>query len=216
MGISKNGVLSSDTTNLHCLINNFSESGTTTDWSLGGSLNNGVAVLTGTSPTIQSSAFTVNPDDILAFEFTVSLPTPSTAAGGAGLYLGTTYGYTTRHYSYNHSTGSWVYTATDTNPYFIRAYNSTDVLHVKSYILGKNITIEQIPQPEINKNVTLCALQLTDKTSCYIRSGYNANTSMVINFSNPRIYNVKQFGICENSTAKIGKGYIESSNFYEL
>ena len=74
------------------LVNNFTKTNSTSGWTFGGTsptLSNGVEILTGTSPNITSATFTVNPNDIICFEFTVALPTPSTSSGGPGLYLGT-------------------------------------------------------------------------------------------------------------------------------
>ena len=75
------------------LVNNFTQTGTLIDWTLGGvTLTNSIAQLTGTSPGITSSTFTVNSNDIICFEFTISLPTTSTKTSGGGVYLGTLYG----------------------------------------------------------------------------------------------------------------------------
>ena len=83
MSINKNGIVSIDTSKIHNIINNPCETNTTTDWSFGGTetLNNGVLTLTGPAPNIQSSSFPVGENEMIVFEFTLSLPPPSTATG---------------------------------------------------------------------------------------------------------------------------------------
>jgi hypothetical protein len=65
-----------------------------TDWSFGGNptIKNGIVTMTGVNPAFNSINFTVNPTDIICFEFTVALPTPSTTTSGPGVYIGTRYG----------------------------------------------------------------------------------------------------------------------------
>lgn len=88
MSITKTGIWASDISNHTYLVNNFTETKTTTDWTLGGSIdNNGVAVLTGTNPAFTSKTFTLGDDDIIVVEFNCQIPTPST--GNDGFFLGT-------------------------------------------------------------------------------------------------------------------------------
>ena len=183
MSISKTGILDSPTTNYRYLVNNFSVSGNTSGWSFGGTnptLTNGVEVLMGTSPNITSSAFIVNPNDIVVFEFTLSVPTPSTTTGGPGLYLGTKYGQSVRIHKYNLSTKTWsVSNSTDTNPYFIWGYNNTTQITMKTYIFGTDVDSSAFPNAECTASINPTAIQLTGTdTTTYIRSGYNSNTSI--------------------------------------
>ena len=103
-----------------------------------------------------------------------------------------------------------------TNPYFIYAYNSSDTIKFRTYIIGQEVDMTTFPHPLINNktNVAIYALQPSSNTT-NIRSGYNTNTSMVINLRNFEIYNINQNGLCEVSSAKIGKGYIQSNEFIE-
>lgn len=215
MSINKNGIVSIDTSKIHNIINNPCETNTTTDWSFGGTvaLSNGVLTLTGNNPTIQSSSFPVGENEIIVFEFTVSLPTPSTTTSGPGIYLGTKYGDPTDIYYWNgdslatSSTGS-------TNPYFLYSYNSTTENKVKTYILGKNVEIKNfIPKTEGSGTIRILRVS-TDTT--LIRSGYNSNTSMVIQFKNLKLYSFDK-KLDENSAnRKIGKGYLSFNNYIEI
>lgn len=222
MGIRKTGILTSSTNDYGYLVNNFTTTGAITNWSFGGTsptLSNGTMILTGTAPSISSSSFTVNPNDIVTFEFTLSVPTPSTTIGGAGLYLGTKYGQSVYVHTYNLSTGAWsVSSSTNTNPYFIYSYNSTTQITMKTYIFGYNVNSSLFPKAECTASIYPMAIQLTGTdTTTYIRSGYNTNTSMVIHFSNPKIYRLNECGFNEMDTSmKIGKNFVQSRMFYEI
>ena len=211
--------------NIKYLVNNFTNTGATTDWTLGGNLTNGTAILTGTAPAITSITFPINPDDIVCFEFVLSVPTPSTATSGAGVYLGTKYGQSVKVYSYNMNQHHWDSSfTTTTNPYFITSYNSTARLYIKNYIIGENVTIDQVPVGKSSSQTwPPRIIQMTSgQISTNIRAGYNSNSSMVIHFSSPMIYNIRNSGFCEelltsggNLTARIGQNWSWSSNFYE-
>ena len=215
MSINRNGIVSIDTSKIHNIINNPCETNTATDWYFGetGTLNNGVLTLTGTGPYIQSSSFPVGENEIIVFEFTVSLPTPSTTTGGPGLYLGTKYGDPTDVYYWSgdrlitDSTG-------DTNPYFLRSYNSTTENKVKTYILGKNVEIKNfIPKTE---GIGTIYILKTSKDTTYIRSGYNRNTSMVIQFKNLKLYSFDKKLDEDSNNKKIGKGYMSFNSYIEI
>lgn len=213
MSINKNGIVSIDTSKIHNIINNPCETNTTTDWSFGGTvaLNNGVLTLSGTWPNIQSSDFPVGENEIIVFEFTVSLPTPSTSTNGPGLYLGTRYGDSTKEYYWSGDTltGS----AETTNPYFLYSYNSTAENKVKTYILGKNVEIKNFtPKTESNTRILKVS---TDTT--HIRSGYNSgNTNMVIQFKNLKLYSFDKKLDEDSNNKKIGKGYMSFNTYIEM
>ena len=138
-----------------------------TDWSVGGTsptLTNGVLTLTGTAPAINSSSFAVNQDDIIVIEIGVQLTQISTTSG-PGIYLGTKYGQSTSLFSYNFTTNKWVAGSTNnTNPYFMNGYNSTDYYHCKTYLLGSNKTIDDIPDAKATNTRTLYAIKLNSDT----------------------------------------------------
>lgn len=216
MSINRNGIVSIDTSRIHNIINNPCETNTTTDWSFGGTvtLSNGVLTLAGTAPGIQSSDFPVGENEIIVFEFTVSLPTPSTSTNGPGLYLGTRYGDSTKEYYWS---GDTLMTSSPgtTNPYFLYSYNSTAENKVKTYILGKNVEIKNfIPKTESNNGIRILKVS-TDTTR--IRSGYNGgNTSMVIQFKNLKLYSYDKKLDEDSNNKKIGKGYMSFNNYIEM
>ena len=215
MSINKNGVVSIDISKIHNILNNPCETNTKTDWSFGGTvtLSNGVLTLTGPVPNIQSSSFPVGENEIIVFEFTVSLPTPSTTTGGPGLYLGTKYGDPTDVYYW--SGDSLVTSSTGaTNPYFLNSYNSTAENRVKTYILGKNVEIQNfIPKTE---GIGTIYILKTSKNTTYIRSGYNTNTNMVIQFKNLKLYSFDKKLDEDSSNKKIGKGYMSFNSYIEM
>lgn len=215
MSINKNGIVSIDTSKIHNIINNPCETNTTTDWSFGGTvaLSNGVLTLTGVNPNIESSSFPVGENEIIVFEFTVSLPTPSTATGGPGLFIGTRYGDPTDIYYWNRNS-LVTFDIGATNPYFLWSYNSTTENRVKTYILGKNVEIKNFI-PKTEGIGTIYILKTSKDTTC-IRSGYNTNTSMVIQFKNLKLYSFDKKLDEDSNNKKIGKGYLSFNNYIEI
>lgn len=221
---SKTAILSVDAQHPGYVINNFSDSGTLTDWNVASSatLTNGILTLTGTAPNINSIDFAVGVNDIICVEFFVSVPTPSTTTSGPGIYIGATYGQAMYTHLFNINTKVWTQdTATGTNEYFLNAYNSTTQLYQKHYILGTAVTLADVPWGETtNTTYPSKAIQLTgSQTTVRIRSGYNTNTSMVIKLSDFKIYNVNHKGFVEPGgtiTAKIGSGWSNATEFYEF
>ena len=216
MGVRKNGIVSIGTSKIHNIINNPCETNTTTDWSFGGTvtLNNGVLTLAGINPGINSFDFPVGENEIIVFEFTVSLPTPSTSTNGPGLYLGTRYGDPTDVY-YWKGNSLVTYSTGNTNPYFLNSYNSTMENKVKTYILGKSVEIKNfIPKTEGRGGIYI--LKVSKDTTC-IRSGYNGgNTSMVIQFKNLKLYSYDKKLDEDPNNKKIGKGYMSFNNYIEM
>ena len=216
MSINKNGVVSIDTAKIQNIRSEPGETNTTTDWSFGGTvaLSNGVLTLTGTGPSIQSSDFPVGENEIIVFEFTVSLPTPSTSTSGPGLYLGTRYGDPTDVYYWNENS-LVTFDIGTTNPYFLWSYNSATENRVKTYILGKNVEIKNFI-PKTEGIGTICILRISRDTTC-IRSGYNGgNTSMVIQFKNLKLYSYDKKLDEDPNNKKIGKGYLSFNNYIEV
>lgn len=220
MSITKTGILSTPVKNYKYLINNFTETGITTNWNLEGSIIDGTVVLTGNNPGLYSDTFIVGPNDIVVFSGVLSVPTPSTTTGSPGIYLGATYGQGFYVQTYNLATGKWSLSTTkNTNAYFINSYNDTAQLTFKTYLFGYNVDSSLFPPIEISgANCSINALQLTGTdTTTKIRTGYNSNTPMVIHFRNPEIYKLNECGFNEGlSNASIGKNFIQANNFYEL
>lgn len=220
--ITKAGQFILDTDNIKYLVNNFTKTNTATGWTFGGTLTNGVAVLTGTAPGITSATFTVNPTDIICFEFTISVPTPSTKTSGGGIYIGTKTNQSVFVHNFNLSTKTWSQsTSANNNPYLLTSYNTTNVLTLKNYILGSNVILSNVPWGE-SSNTTYSpkAIQLPSGiTTTNIRTGYNGgNSSMVIHFSNPQIYNINECGFYDGNeitNARIGKNWSQAFELYE-
>ena len=219
--VSKQGIVSTGIDQAHYLVPNFSETGNLTGWTVGsgGALTNGVIVLTGTNIGVTSTAFPVGANDIICVEFTVSVPTPSTITNGPGIYIGTQYGQTSRAIAFNFATKTYTEgTGSGTNNYFLNSYNSTATNVIKTFIIGSEVDINTVPFAE--RSVTthgVNIIRILSGETTYIRTGYNSNTSMVINISNFKIYKINQHGICENAGEKsIGKGYLSFANYNEI
>ena len=224
MNLNYQGILEINIDSMKYLINNFTQTNTLTNWTFGtNTFTNGIVELTGTNPSITSSTFTVNTTDIICFEFTLSVPTPSTKTSGGGVYIGSKNGQTVYVHSFNPTTQTWTQsTTTTTNPYFIASYNKTNTLIIKNYILGSEVDLNDIPVGETTDNSFYPkAIQLTSGlTSTNIRSGYNGgNSSMIIHFSNPKIYNIKERGFYDGNeitTVNFGNNFIQANNLYEF
>ena len=222
LNITKQGQLITDLENIKYLVNNFSKTNTTTGWTLNSStLTNGTAILSAVNPTILSPYFNVGLNDIICIEWVVSLPTPSTTTSGPGLYLGTPTSQGVFVHTFNHTTKTWTKsTSANNNPYFLISYNLTTPLIQKHYVIGANVNLDDVPYGETtNTSYPARTIQLTSSlTNTRLRSGYNSNTSMVIHFSNPRIYNITQRGFYDNENidiAKFGKNWVNAHEIIE-
>ena len=221
--LTKTGQLRTETDYPRYLVNNFTQSGNTTGWTFGGTstFTNGIVQLTGTAPGITSATFTVNPTDIIVVEWSFSLPTPSTSTSGPGLYMGTKYGQAVYVHTFNMNTKVWSQaSSTSTNPYFFNSYNRTDILWQRNYLLGTAVDLADVPWGDTNNNsYGPRAIQLSStQTTIYLRSGYNTNTSMVINFFNPKVYNLTQCGFYESNSltnASFGQNTVRGFDIYE-
>ena len=141
--ITKTGLLTHPNNDYKYLVENFTETNriNTSEWTFTGSptISNGVVTLTGTAPQILSKVFTLNPDDIVVCEFTVSLPTPSTTTSGPGLYLGPTNGTNWSKWFWNGTV--WGTATGGTNTYFLNTYNISTPITQKNYFIGSNVDI---------------------------------------------------------------------------
>ena len=222
MSITKTGVWTSNTSDHTYLVNNFTETKTTTDWTLEGSVNsNGVAVLTGTGPAFTSKNFTLGDDDIIVVEFNCQLPTPST--GKDGFFLGTTAATAANRYYYDTSTNSYGAAQSNANSqwntYQLSAYNINEPIYIKTYLIGKNVDIKDVP-PTITTNSSKNppVIQYTETNSIAFRSGYNSgNTNMVIHVWDMKVYKLNTCGISELNTniASLYSGGINAPQFIE-
>lgn len=223
--ITNTGQLVTDLNNIKLLVNNFSQTGDITGWTLGGSpvLSNGIVTMSAINPNIQSPEFNVGPKDIIALEFTISLPTPSTSSGANGVYLGSPGSQGVYVHQFNHTTKTWTKSTTaNNNPYYLNSYNLTAALTQKHYFLGSEVDLADVPWGETtNSSYTAKAIQLPPNstvTKSRIRSGYNTNTSMVIELSNVRIYNINQVGFHDSdeiTIASFGKNFVNGNQIIE-
>lgn len=215
MEVNKKGIWKTSPYQMTLLVNNFGETGTLTDWTTGGTLDGKTLVLSGQSPAITSKAFTVQPDDIIVVEFSVAF---TTLSDGSGVYLGSQSSTNTNRFFYNFTTGQWgepqSNASSQWDTYWLTNYNSQDRKTVRSYILGSNVDITRVPAPEGTDR----AIQLgSGNTSTYVRAGYNANTNMVYNIYEFKIYNILDEGLTENKQkAKIKQSCLSANSFVEI
>ena len=224
LNITKTGQLITDLNDIKLMVNNFTQSGNTTGWTLASStLANGVVTLSATNPQILSPYFPVGPKDIIAIEFTVSLPTPSTTTSGPGLYLGSPTSQGVYIHTFNHTTKTWTRsTSANNNPYYLQSYNKKDTLIQKHYFLGAEVDLNDVPWGESsNTSYPARAIQLpagTTVTQSRIRSGYNSNTAMVIKLSHVKVYNITQRGFYDGDEithASFGKNWVNGYQIIE-
>lgn len=160
-------------------INNFSITGTLEGWSTSGTLEDdasGFKKLRFTDSGFLSNAFTVQPNEICSFEFGISCPNYTSLSGA---YIGLTLGQSIKNYAWNFSLNKWVDGTVNSYSRFIENYKSTTVKYYKTYILGSNVSINDIPAPSATDTMyTIYALQLqgTD-TTARLRTGFYAVTA---------------------------------------
>lgn len=214
MSIYKNGVWTSDASHPQYLVNNFGETNTLTDWTVSGTISNNVLTLTGASPQLTSKTFTVNPDDILVIEFSLAF---TTLSDNSGVYIGSKSDPNTSRWIYNTTTKTWTgpnsNASSQWSTYWLSNYNSKTRKTIKSYLIGSNVDVSQVPPPEGTDQM----IQLnTGNTATNIRTGYNANTGMTFEVYYFKIYKLTQ-GFSEVGTqAKIGKSWVYSNDFIEI
>lgn len=225
LAILKNGDLVMNSGYNKFLVNNFTQTGTTTGWTFGGtsSISNGIVTLVGSNPSIYSAVFNVGANDIICVEMTIALPVPSDPAGSSkGLYIGTTSGQAVYVHSFNTTSLTWTQSSsTTTNPYFFNAYNLATPMIRKDFILGTSASLADVPFGETtNTSFPPKAIQLSGTQSTIrLRSGYNSNPSMTISLANFKIYNIREKGFSDFSTkmnALLGRNWGNANEFIEL
>jgi len=119
-----------------------------------------------------SYAFTVQPNELYSFSFGIECPNYTTLSG---LYIGLDLNEAYTVYYWNSTTKSWVAEGTVLNAYFIHDYHLTTRTYFKTYILGSNFSIANVPAPEyIGTPYSIYCLKLSaGKTTTYVRSGNN-------------------------------------------
>ncbi len=180
-------------------INNFSESGNAEGWDLS---NPGVvfdsadrAIVatrqTGSAPNFYSAPFSVNPHDILKFDFDLQTIGSVSPSPNEGLYLGLTYGNKFNVYKWSKTDKCWVLNQTGTNCYFVNDFRTLIPVHFTTYIIGKAVDINSVPAGSVSSELNFYCLQLIDRTITTLRTGYNSGPAGTAwKFSNPVITDV--------------------------
>lgn len=153
-----------------------------TGWSVGtgrerGVDENGIPYYQVTAPNhgFNSVHFEVKPDDILEFTFGLQVPNYTTLSG---IFIGLKRDWVQNYdvYSFNFTTKSWVFSNNTINAYFIGDYKSLNTQWFKTYILGSNVNIEDVPAPSRDSGFTgaiSCIRLMSGDTKTHIRNGYN-------------------------------------------
>ena len=215
MSIYKTGIWSTTPNPPQYLVNNFGETNSLTDWTVSGTISNNVLTLTGASPQLTSKTFTVNPNDIIVIEFSLAF---TVLSDNSGTYIGSKSDPNTSRYTYDTTTKTWgnkqSNESSQWSTYWLSNYNSTTRKTIKSYLIGSNVDINQVPAPEGTNQM----IQLNEgNTTTNIRTGYNANTGMTFEVYYFKIYNINAQGFSETGNqAKIGKSFVYSNEFIEI
>lgn len=135
-----------------------------------------------TAPTAMSAVsdeFDVSAEELIEFSFGLQCPNYTT---NSGLYIGLTMADSYTRYQWNFTTKKWVYVDSKTNQYFINDFKATSKLYYKTYILGNNVDIKDVPAPKsTDESYSIYCLKLAaGKTKASIREWNNAVTAGTI------------------------------------
>ena len=120
-------------------------------------------------------SFIVEPNEVVEVSFGLQLVDPAGATGEYGVFFGCTYGQTVGRYLWSTTTKKWEAKSDSSNPYFIHDYRGSDILFVKSYILGSNVNIKDVPAPAVSTAQYIYCIQLlTGDTTINLRAGFNS------------------------------------------
>ena len=121
-----------------------------------------------------SNSFIVEPNEVVEVSFGLQLVDPAGATGPYGIYFGCTFGQTVGRYLWSTTTKKWEAVGDTANSYFIIDYRGSDILFVKSYILGSNVNIKDVPAPAVSTaHAVYCIQLLTGDTTINLRAGFN-------------------------------------------
>jgi hypothetical protein len=152
-----------------------------------------------------SNSFNVFPDDIFVVKFGVECLTDGLSGNQAinvGIGpTGTSGGVNYKEWIFNPTIKKWqLYSDPSPISYFISVYTTVARNHYTSYILGKNVNIQDIPAPEGTDEHAIRCIQLVNSTVCFFRNGFNAPTG-------PRVFKI----ICPQ-IYRLGSGRIIAEN----
>ncbi|HOS35966.1 MAG TPA: phage tail protein, partial [Treponemataceae bacterium] len=126
------------------------------------------------SHVVYCDSFIVEPNEVVEVSFGLQLVDPAGATDSYGIYFGCTYGQTLRIYLWSTTTKKWDAIGDTSNSYFINNYRGSDILFVKSYILGSNVNIKDVPAPAVSTAEDIYCIQLLPgDTTIRLRSGFN-------------------------------------------
>ena len=134
--------------------------------------------------------FEVQPNELVEFSFGVRC---ENYTSGSGIFLGLTSADAYTQYVWNFNLKKWELANTGTNKYFISDYRHTTRRNFRTYILGFNVNISDVPAPATTDTVySISCLKLSaGKTSTTFRSGYNATvTGTYWDLFQPQAYTV--------------------------
>jgi hypothetical protein len=120
--------------------------------------------------------FEVLPDDIFIVKFGVECLTDDIGAR-QGIYIGIGPAYSSvsyRLWAFNTEIKRWQIEGSTNNPYFLADYKMVARNHYTTYVLGKDVNIQNVPAPErTSDDLVVCCIQLLTTTTCRFRDGSN-------------------------------------------
>ena len=123
---------------------------------------------------VRSDDFIVEPNEVVEVSFGLQLVDAAGSTGGYGIYFGTTQYQTFTRFEWNPVTKKWGDETPTSNAYFIDNYQGSDILFVKTYILGSNVNIKDVPAPSVSTSETIhCIRLIAGDTTVNLRAGFN-------------------------------------------
>jgi hypothetical protein len=134
-----------------------------------------------TKIAISSNTFDVLPDTIYVVKFGIECLTGGLEPErGIFIGIGPAQGNIIyRLWWFNPAAKKWRIASDSTNnPYFVHDYRVTGRTHYVSYILGKDVNLQDVPAPEYTDDSPgVYCIQLLATTACYFRDGANLPTA---------------------------------------
>ena len=123
---------------------------------------------------VYSDEFTVEPNEIVEVSFGLQVVDPAGSTGSNGIFFGCTREQTFTSYVWDTTTKKWEESTSSTNAYFIHDYQGSSIQFVKTFVLGSNVNIKDVPAPAVSTAHAVYCLQLSvGDVKCLLRSGHN-------------------------------------------
>lgn len=123
---------------------------------------------------VDSDEFTVEPNEIVEVSFGLQLVDAAGSTGYFGINFGSPGVQTFTRYVWDTTTKKWTEPLPETNAYFIRNYQGSSIQFVKTFVLGSNVNIKDVPAPSVSTARAVYCLQLSvGDVKCRLRSGFN-------------------------------------------